>query len=93
MKKIILPAAVIAMIFASCSNQGAFSQREKDSLDTVDTSGREDKFKALETPDSTGNSSEEKKEDKNKPATNAPTSQKVPVPSNGPEGVPLSGKH
>lgn len=75
-------AALLCLVFSACSNQGAYSQKEKDSLDKVDTSGREDKFKALENPVDSSATSEKSNSEKNN--TQEPKAS-VPKTNGGPE--------
>lgn len=84
MKKLIFTsAALLCLVFSACSNQGAYSQKEKDSLDKVDTSGREDKFKALENPDDSSLNSEKdngKKNNSEEPKASVPKTNGAPEP-------------
>lgn len=49
MKKVYFAfAAMSLLVFTACnSKQGAYTEQEKDSLDMVDTTGREDRFNSL----------------------------------------------
>lgn len=93
MKKVIYLTALVAALgsITACSNQGAYTQHEKDSMDNVDTAGRSDRFEALEKM---GDSSAQVQKEENKPADskNAPASS-VPVPPPHGQPTPIkSGK-